>query len=90
MLKLAVLDLSLPSCFKCRSTGRTCDGYGQTPLPFKNEAPDIGSTCYCNEKANTVVGYITYHSYTLINTYQPKPNQSHSRHRPFPQISDPS
>ncbi|KAL4756975.1 Zn(II)2Cys6 transcription factor domain-containing protein [Aspergillus foveolatus] len=74
-------DLPRPSCFKCRSTGRTCDGYGQTPLPFKNEAPEIGSTCYRNEKADTIVSYGSYHSCTVINAYQPEPKQWHVCYR---------
>ncbi|KAH7000605.1 hypothetical protein EDB80DRAFT_649776 [Ilyonectria destructans] len=62
-------DLSRPSCLKCHSTGRTCDGYGELPLAFKTE---IESSYYHNEKANRAESCDSYHPCTTISAYQPK------------------
>ncbi|KAI8954456.1 hypothetical protein F4801DRAFT_503236 [Xylaria longipes] len=62
-------DLSRPSCLKCQSTGRTCDGYSEMPLAFKTE---IDSSRYHNEKANRVESCNGYHPCTPISAYQPK------------------
>lgn len=68
-------DLSRPSCLKCNSTGRSCDGYSETPLASKTE---IESSYYHNEKANRAESCDSYHSYTTINAYQS--NQWHAEY----------
>ncbi|KAI3332252.1 hypothetical protein HD806DRAFT_187071 [Xylariaceae sp. AK1471] len=62
-------DLSRPSCLKCQSTGRACDGYSETPLAFKT---GIESSHYHNEKANRAESCDSYHTGTTISAYQPK------------------
>ncbi|KAL2789072.1 hypothetical protein BJX66DRAFT_239535 [Aspergillus keveii] len=65
-------DLSRPSCLRCSSTGRTCDGYSELP-----HAIEIGNTKtssrHSNRKAETIESCDTYHhSCTIIRTSQPK------------------
>ncbi|KAI0452639.1 hypothetical protein F5B21DRAFT_482379 [Xylaria acuta] len=62
-------DLARPSCAKCQSTGRTCDGYSEIPLSFKTE---IESSHHYNEKTNRAESYHSYHPGTTISAYQPK------------------
>ncbi|KAH6976407.1 hypothetical protein BKA56DRAFT_644992 [Ilyonectria sp. MPI-CAGE-AT-0026] len=68
-------DLSRPSCLKCNSTGRTCDGYSELPLTSK---PEIESSYYHNEKVNRAESYDSYHPCTTISAYQP--NQWHAEY----------
>ncbi|KAE8140404.1 hypothetical protein BDV38DRAFT_290132 [Aspergillus pseudotamarii] len=42
-------DLSRPLCLKCLSTGRTCDGYSETPLAFQTEKTKLDATDYHKE-----------------------------------------
>ncbi|KAL3486307.1 sugar transporter [Aspergillus germanicus] len=60
-------DLSQPSCLKCRSTGRTCDGYSELRLASKTK-----SSQHCNGKIDKVESCDTYHSCTIIKTSQPR------------------
>ncbi|KAI0478274.1 hypothetical protein F4859DRAFT_52242 [Xylaria cf. heliscus] len=71
-------DLSQPSCLKCQSTGRTCDGYSQTPFAPKTEIES--SHCH-HEKVNTTENYDNYHSCTNISAYQSQQwiTKSHGR-----------
>ncbi|PON20653.1 hypothetical protein TGAM01_v210438 [Trichoderma gamsii] len=62
-------DLSRPSCLKCQSTGRTCDGYCEAPLALET---DNGSRHYHNDKANKIEGYESNYPPTTINAYQPE------------------
>ncbi|KAI1746481.1 hypothetical protein F4782DRAFT_524332, partial [Xylaria castorea] len=68
-------DLSRPSCVKCQSTGRTCDGYSEIPLAFKTE---VESSHYHNEKANRAESCDSYHPCTTISAYQPR--QRHAKY----------
>ncbi|KAL3471867.1 hypothetical protein BJX99DRAFT_250070 [Aspergillus californicus] len=68
-------DLSRPSCLRCRSTGRTCDGYSEIPLALKTENTEIESSRHSNEKADTVQGYDSCHLCTMISAYQSTPEQ---------------
>ncbi|KAI0447473.1 hypothetical protein F4803DRAFT_324818 [Xylaria telfairii] len=63
-------DLSRPSCMKCQSTGRTCDGYNETPPAFKTGIES--SHYYHNEKADRAESYDSYHPCTTISASQPK------------------
>ncbi|KAL3451193.1 sugar transporter [Aspergillus insuetus] len=65
-------DLSRPSCLRCSSTGRTCDGYSEMP-----HAIEMGNTktssCHSNRKAETIERCVTYHhSCTIIRTSRPE------------------
>ncbi|CAI7670129.1 unnamed protein product [Penicillium pancosmium] len=71
-------DLSQPSCLKCLSTGRTCDGYGAMPLACKTEQIEIKPTHNHNESADGD-GYDGYLPCTTISAYEPK--QWHSKDR---------
>ncbi|KAI1356760.1 hypothetical protein F5Y01DRAFT_321140 [Xylaria sp. FL0043] len=62
-------DLSQPSCLKCQSTGRSCDGYGEIPL---TSAREVESSHYHNEKANRPKSNGNYHPCIALNAYQPK------------------
>ncbi|KAL6835622.1 hypothetical protein J3E69DRAFT_458 [Trichoderma sp. SZMC 28015] len=62
-------DLSQPSCMKCQSTGRTCDGYSEMPYALK---ADIVSNHYHGEKANRADSCDNYHSSATICVYQSK------------------
>ncbi|KAE8325653.1 hypothetical protein BDV39DRAFT_216346 [Aspergillus sergii] len=64
-------DLSRPSCLKCLSTGRTCDGYSELPLAVKPEKTEINSTHYHNSCDN-------YHTCTTISASESK--QWHSKY----------
>ncbi|KAJ0414888.1 hypothetical protein BJY00DRAFT_318387 [Aspergillus carlsbadensis] len=74
-------DLSQPSCLKCRSTGRTCDGYTEIPPVLKISR----TTCKIkiepsrhhnhNKKAVTVENRNTYNRCPTISTSHQKPNQ---------------
>ncbi|KAI9035597.1 Zn(II)2Cys6 transcription factor domain-containing protein [Aspergillus affinis] len=63
-------DLSRPSCLKCRSTGRTCDGYGEMPLAFKTEKTEIESTHYHTEIAERGDSYDSHYPCTKISAYE--------------------
>ncbi|KAI1743287.1 hypothetical protein F4680DRAFT_409694 [Xylaria scruposa] len=69
-------DLSQPSCMKCQSTGRTCDGYVERPLAFK---AGFESSKYHNEKANGTENCENYYPSTTISAYQPR--QWHTKHQ---------
>lgn len=45
-------DLSQPSCLKCLSTGRTCDGHGDVRLIVR---ADAGTSLGHNDKINTTI-----------------------------------
>ncbi|KAK1974282.1 hypothetical protein LZ30DRAFT_608434 [Colletotrichum cereale] len=62
-------DLSQPSCLKCRSTGRTCDGYVEMPLTSKTE---VESGYYHNENANRAETCNGYHICNMTSAYQPR------------------
>jgi hypothetical protein len=62
-------DLSLPSCLKCQSTGRTCDGYSEMTIAFKTE---IEPSHNHNEKADREESCNSYHPCTTISAYHPK------------------
>lgn len=57
-------DLSRPSCLKCHSTGRTCDGYKESP-------------CYSNDKIDRAESRDSHRSCTIISTYQSDQRQWH-------------
>jgi hypothetical protein len=65
-------DLARPSCLKCQSTGRTCDGYSEIPLAFTNDKTGIESTHYHNEKADRAESCDGYHPCTTISAYHPR------------------
>ncbi|KAB8231397.1 Zn(II)2Cys6 transcription factor [Aspergillus alliaceus] len=71
-------DLSRPSCLKCRSTGRTCDGYSEMHLAFKTEKTEIESTHYHKEIADRADSCDSYHPCTTISAYESK--QWHSKY----------
>ncbi|KAK1569917.1 sugar transporter [Colletotrichum navitas] len=74
-------DLSRPSCLKCHSTGRTCDGYSGTPLASK---PEIEFRHNHNEKASRAEGIESHRPCNMISAYQPE--QWHATyHRVIPQ-----
>ncbi|KAL7958055.1 hypothetical protein V8C34DRAFT_284173 [Trichoderma compactum] len=62
-------DLSQPSCMKCQSTGRTCDGYSEMPCALKT---DIGSSHDHNEKANRAESWDSHQPSATICAYQTK------------------
>ncbi|KAI1148896.1 hypothetical protein F4825DRAFT_432449 [Nemania diffusa] len=68
-------DLSRPSCLKCQSTGRTCDGYTEMALAFK---PEIESSPGHNEDANRAESYDSCDPCTTISAYHPK--QLHAKY----------
>ncbi|KAI1421737.1 hypothetical protein F5Y12DRAFT_766196, partial [Xylaria sp. FL1777] len=69
-------DLSQPSCMKCQSTGRTCDGYGELPLTLKTEIKS--SHCH-NEKANRAESRDSHHPCTRSSACRPK--QWHAKYQ---------
>ncbi|KAI0855265.1 hypothetical protein F4860DRAFT_496800 [Xylaria cubensis] len=69
-------DLSQPSCMKCESTGRTCDGYGEMPLALKT---GFESSHNHNEKTNRTESCDNGHPSTTISAYQPR--QWHTEHQ---------
>ncbi|KZL81593.1 c6 transcription [Colletotrichum incanum] len=62
-------DLSRPSCLKCYSTGRSCDGYAEMPLAPKTE---VEFSYYHNGKANRAESCDSHHPCTTISACQPK------------------
>ncbi|KAI0818143.1 hypothetical protein GGR55DRAFT_623753 [Xylaria sp. FL0064] len=62
-------DLSQPSCHKCQSTGRTCDGYGEIPFVLERQ---VKSSHYDNEKATRAKSNEYYYPYVAFNAHQPK------------------
>ncbi|KAL6796352.1 hypothetical protein GGI42DRAFT_345167 [Trichoderma sp. SZMC 28013] len=62
-------DLSQPSCTKCQSTGRTCDGYSEMPYALKT---DIGSSHYHDEKANRSEIWDSHQPSATVCAYQTK------------------
>ncbi|KAF3057553.1 hypothetical protein CFAM422_012376 [Trichoderma lentiforme] len=62
-------DLSQPSCMKCQSTGRTCDGYSEMPYALK---ADIVSNHYQDEKSNRTSSCDSHGSDPSICAYQVK------------------
>ncbi|KAL5089152.1 hypothetical protein Trisim1_006005 [Trichoderma cf. simile WF8] len=68
-------DLSQPSCMKCQSTGRACDGYGEMPYVLKT---DIASSHYQDNNAKGAECYDRYHPGVTICTYQAKQWQAKS------------
>ncbi|RAK98116.1 Zn(II)2Cys6 transcription factor [Aspergillus ibericus CBS 121593] len=62
-------DLSRPSCLKCRSTGRTCDGYNEMPLACKAER--IQPTQYAREIVDRVDSCDSDHPCTTASAYEP-------------------
>ncbi|KAI0192412.1 hypothetical protein F4808DRAFT_443096 [Astrocystis sublimbata] len=71
-------DLAHPSCLKCQSTGRTCDGYNTTHLPVST---DTELDHYRNGDDISSEGCDNPHDRTLFNACQP--NQWHtSPHEP--------
>ncbi|OGM48175.1 sugar transporter [Aspergillus bombycis] len=71
-------DLSVPSCSKCFSTGRTCDGYSEMPLAFKPEETESETTHDHMEIADRADSYGCDHPGTTISTYESK--QWHSKY----------
>ncbi|KAL2855184.1 hypothetical protein BJX68DRAFT_274141 [Aspergillus pseudodeflectus] len=70
-------DLSRPSCLRCSSTGRTCDGYNEMPHALKIENTKTSGR-HCNRKADTVESCDkTCHSCTITRTSQPRPKPGH-------------
>lgn len=63
-------DLTWPFCFKCRSTGRTCDGYGEKSFALETENK---SSHPDNEEANRA-GSHNSHQYpcTTIGAHRPR------------------
>ncbi|KEY64531.1 hypothetical protein S7711_03598 [Stachybotrys chartarum IBT 7711] len=61
-------DLSRPSCFKCQSTGRTCDGYHKTPFASEIE---IGSSPSQSGTANREEHCGGSQPCITISAYQP-------------------
>ncbi|EAW24662.1 uncharacterized protein NFIA_101460 [Aspergillus fischeri NRRL 181] len=57
---------------KSRLGCRTCDGYREMPVAFKNEKTEIQSTHYHNEKADRAESCNSYHPCTTISAYHPK------------------
>ncbi|KAE8358859.1 hypothetical protein BDV27DRAFT_163181 [Aspergillus caelatus] len=70
-------DLSQPSCLKCLSTGRTCDGYSERPLASKTEKTQIDSTDY-REITDRSDSCDSYSPCTTMGTYESK--QWHSKY----------
>ncbi|KAI0102615.1 hypothetical protein GGR51DRAFT_574073 [Nemania sp. FL0031] len=68
-------DLARPSCLKCRSTGRTCDGYGETPLAPNTE---LESSHYHNDKASSTENCDSYRPCAITDIRQPR--QRHSQY----------
>ncbi|CAI7609070.1 unnamed protein product [Penicillium viridicatum] len=71
-------DLSRPSCLKCLSTGRTCDGDRELPLAFKTEKTEIESAHCHKEIVDRTDICDSYHPCTTISAYESK--RWHSRH----------
>ncbi|KAK2047281.1 hypothetical protein LZ31DRAFT_564021 [Colletotrichum somersetense] len=68
-------DLSQLSCLKCRSTGRTCDGYGEMSPTSKIKAE---SGYHHNGNSNRKEACNSYHPYSMTSAYQS--NQWHAEH----------
>ncbi|KAE8372318.1 hypothetical protein BDV26DRAFT_103252 [Aspergillus bertholletiae] len=60
-------DLSRPSCLKCLSTGRTCDGYSEMPLACQTEKTEMESALYHKEIVDRVDSWDNYPSLILQN-----------------------
>ncbi|KUM57407.1 hypothetical protein ACN42_g9777 [Penicillium freii] len=71
-------DLSRPSCLKCLSTGRTCDGDSELPLAFKTEKTEIESAHCHKEIVDRTDICDSYHPCTTISAYESK--RWHSRY----------
>ncbi|KAL7916823.1 hypothetical protein GGI35DRAFT_434059 [Trichoderma velutinum] len=69
-------DLAQPSCMKCQSTGRTCDGYSEMPHASQT---DIESSHHHNARANGVESWDTYHPGATVSAYKAK--SLHAKHR---------
>ncbi|KAI6080664.1 hypothetical protein F4821DRAFT_273694 [Hypoxylon rubiginosum] len=61
-------DLSWPSCQKCQSTGRTCDGYNENALSLITEI----DTNHHKEATNRAESYGRYNHCITISTHQPE------------------
>ncbi|KAI1364059.1 hypothetical protein F5Y08DRAFT_328917 [Xylaria arbuscula] len=68
-------DLARPSCVKCQSTGRTCDGYGETSLVVETEIRPIHDP---NERLDEAGSWDNHQTLTRINPHHRK--QWHMRH----------
>ena len=71
-------DLSRPSCLKCRSTGRTCDGYSEMPLGCGTRETEIKLAHNHKEIADREDRYDSYQPCTTISAYESK--RSHSKY----------
>ena len=63
-------DLSQPSCLKCLSTGRTCDGYSEMPLAFKAHKALSDSTDYYEGITGRADSCDSYSPCTTMSTYK--------------------
>ncbi|PWY83901.1 sugar transporter [Aspergillus sclerotioniger CBS 115572] len=69
-------DQSRPSCVKCVSTGRTCDGYSEMPLAFRVEKPEVEST-HPHKEINRADSSDSCYSCTTISAHESE--QWHSK-----------
>lgn len=65
-------DLSRPSCLKCLSTGRICDGYSEMPLAFNPEKTDIESIHYRKDLTDRADNCEIYHPCTTTSADESK------------------
>ncbi|PYH86436.1 sugar transporter [Aspergillus uvarum CBS 121591] len=69
-------DLARPSCVKCFSTGRTCDGYSEMLFTFKIEKTEKESTHHHREIVDRADTCNSYHPRTAISMYESAPWRS--------------
>ena len=60
-------DLSRPSCIKCQSTGRTCDGYSEAPLAVDTK---LDSYHYPDRKVDVADGLDAHHPCTAVSGHR--------------------
>ncbi|KAL5336539.1 hypothetical protein BJX70DRAFT_389864 [Aspergillus crustosus] len=71
-------DFSQPSCLKCCSTGRTCDGYREMPLASKAANTEDKPTHHHKEITHRADRYDSYLTCTTISAYESE--SWHSKH----------
>ncbi|PYI16959.1 sugar transporter [Aspergillus violaceofuscus CBS 115571] len=69
-------DLARPSCLKCFSTGRTCDGYSEMLFAPKIEKTETESTHHHREIVHRADTCNSYHPRTTISAHESVPWRS--------------
>ncbi|RAL13151.1 Zn(II)2Cys6 transcription factor, partial [Aspergillus homomorphus CBS 101889] len=63
-------DLSRPTCLKCHSTGRTCDGYNEMPFASMTKKTEIEPAHYRKEIVDRTDRGDRYHACSTVDAYE--------------------